>query len=317
MQARGSRTLGLLGLVVALATTAWVLARDGGAGPPGDREPEGGAHGPATRVVSLIPAATEILFAIGAGDRLVGRTRWGVHPPEAAAVPDVGDGIRPSLETVLAREPDLVVLVEGSDNRGVAGRLASFGVRTLALTHNTLDDLERNIDALGEAVGCEGSAARLVTRIRQDLERVAAARDGPPIRVYYDVWPDPPMTIGRGSYLDSLLTLSGGENVFGELAAPSPQVSLEAIVRADPDVVLYSAGGGAEAPGERPGWEHVPAVAAGRVARIDGDLVGRLGPRVGAAARELARAIRDAAPAPTAGPPTAAAAAPPPLACAP
>lgn len=295
MQARGSRILGLLAVAVALVAAAWALARSGDAGGAGDPGTPESPRDPVRRVVSLIPAATEILFAIGAGDRLVGRTRWGVHPPEAAAVPDVGDGIRPSLETVLAREPDLVVLAEGSDNRGVAARLAGLGVRTLALRHNTLGDLERNVRALGEAVGCEAGAAALVDRIRDDLERVAARGDGPPVRVYYDVWPDPPVTIGRGSYLDSLLTLAGAENVFGDLPAPSPQVSLESIVRADPDVVLYLPGGGAEPPGERPGWEHVPAVAAGRVARIDGDLVGRLGPQVGAAARELARALGDAA----------------------
>jgi len=287
MRSHGARILGTLALVAGVATAMWTVAR-GGDGAAAGSGPE---SAPARRVVSLIPAATEILFAIGAGDRLVGRTRWGLHPPEAAAVPDVGDGIRPSLEAVLAREPDLVVLVAGSDNRGVAERLGALGVRTLALTHNTLGDLERNVLALGAAVGCGGSAERLVRRIRDDLERLAASRPGPPVRVYYDVWSEPPMTIGRGSYLDSLLTLAGAENVFGGLAPPSPQVSIESIVRADPDLVLYSGAGGAEGPVGRPRWEHVPAVARGRVARIDGDLVGRLGPRVAEAARELARAV--------------------------
>lgn len=290
MRSRGSRILGILALSITAVAAAIALLRAGGA--PAFSDVAGsGDPAPATRVVSLIPAATEILFAIGAGERVVGRTRWGVHPPEAAAVADVGDGIRPSLEAVLARDPDLVVLVEGSDNRGVSGRLRSLGVRTLALTHNTLADLERNVRALGAAVGCEGGAARLAARIRADLADVAADREDPPVRVYYDVWPEPPMTIGRGSYIDSLLTLAGADNVFGELAPPSPQVSLEAIVRADPDLVLYSDTGGAAPPDRRPGWEHVPAIASGRVAPIDGDLVGRLGPRVGAAARELARAL--------------------------
>lgn len=290
MQARGTRIPALLALSAAIVAAAWALVRAGAARETAGPAPPMPAP-PVRRVVSLIPAATEILFAIGAGDRVVGRTHWGVHPAEAATVPDVGDGIRPSLEAVLARDPDLVVLVGGSDNRGVAARLEALGVRTMSLTHNTLADLDRNIRALGEAVGCAGSAARLLTRIRGGLARVAAERRGPPVRVYYDVWPDPPMTIGRGSYLDSLLTIAGAENVFGDLEAPSPQVSLEAIVRADPDRILYSAGSGADAPRARPGWEHVPAVAAGRVTRIDGDLVGRLGPRVAAAARELARAV--------------------------
>lgn len=290
MRSRGSRILGILALSITAVAAVWALLRTGGA-PASPDDTAAADPPPARRVVSLIPAATEILFAIGAGQRVVGRTRWGVHPLEAAAVADVGDGIRPSLEAVLARDPDLVVLVEGSDNRGVSGRLRSLGIRTLPLTHNTLTDLERNVRALGVAVGCEMGAARLIARIRDDLAAVAADREGPRVRVYYDVWPDPPMTIGRGSYIDSLLTLAGADNVFGDLAPPSPQVSLEAIVRADPDFVLYSDVGGAEPPNRRPGWEHVPAIAAGRVAPIDGDLVGRLGPRVGAAARDLARAL--------------------------
>lgn len=314
MRSRGSRTLVILALSIAVVAAAWTLVRAAATDAPASEPAATTSASPASRVVSLIPAATEILFAIGAGDRVVGRTRWGVHPPAAASIPNVGDGIRPALEAVLARDPDLVVVWEGNDNRGVAERLRTLGVRTLALTHNTLGDLERNVRALGEAVGCGHAATRLVSRIRRDLAAVAAGRTGAPVRVYYDIWPDPPMTVGRGSYLDSLLALAGAENVFGDLEPPSPQVSLEAIVRADPDLVLYSDAGGAEPPGDRAGWDHVPAIAAGRVAAIDGDLVGRLGPRVGAAARELARAVRGGPRESGSGP---AAPGPVPLSCAP
>lgn len=291
MRTPGSRLALIAGAVVALAASTYVLT---GHDPSPTSDPD--ASRAARRVVSLVPAATEILFAIGAGDRLVGRTHWGVHPPAARDVPDVGDGIRPSLEAVLARRPDLVVLVAGSDNAGVAERLEALGVRTLPITHNTLADLERNTRALGDAVGCRGSADLLARRVRAGLAAVARERPGRPVRVYYDVWPDPPMTIGRGSYLDSLLTLAGGRNVFGHLGAPSPQVSLEAIVRADPEVVVFSATSGGVPPDERPGWEHIPAVAAGHVAGVDGDLLGRLGPRVADAALQLARAIHGAPP---------------------
>ena len=248
------------------------------------------------RIVSLIPAATEILFALGAGDRVVGRTRWGVHPPEATAVPDVGDGVRPSLEVVLARNPDLVVLFEGLDTEGVAGRLEAVGVPTLSLRHNSLQDLHRNIRLLGEAVGCAASAAELSGRIERDLAAVAAATAGRErVDVYYDVWTDPPITIGRGSYLDSLLTIAGGRNVFGDLPAPSPEVGLEAIVFRDPDVIVHgrSAAPGSvdDPPGGREAWRTIRAVALGRIAVVDADLMGRLGPRAGDAARELAVAL--------------------------
>ena len=257
---------------------------------------------PASRVVSLIPAATEILFALGAGDRLVGRTRWGLHPAEAADIPDIGDGIRPSLEAIVARDPDLVIVFDGLDTEGLADRLAGLGVRTLPLRHNSLEDLERNVSLIGGAVGCAGSAASLNAGIRSQLSRVAAARPtGARVRVYYDVWIDPPMTIGRGSFLDSLITLAGGRNVFGDLAAPSPEVGLEAIVKRDPDLVLHPVSSSPTArpvaPGDRPGWRAIGAVSRGEVVTVDGDLLGRLGPRVGEAVAHLARAIAGRAPA--------------------
>jgi ABC-type Fe3+-hydroxamate transport system substrate-binding protein len=247
----------------------------------------------ARRIVSLIPAATEILFAIGAGDRLVGRTRWGIHPPTARGVPDVGDGIRPALELIVAQNPDLVILVSGADNAGVADRLRALRIPTLALQHNTLADLDRNILAIGEAAGCGASARRVRDRVRDDLSRlvrVTGPLDRP--RVYYDVWEAPPITIGGGSYLDALIDAAGGSNIFGDLNEPSPQVSLEAIVARSPQVLLFPVSGSEarerRAPVDRPGWSAIRAVADGRVHRTDGDLAHRLGPRIAEAALEMA-----------------------------
>lgn len=248
----------------------------------------------ARRIVSLVPAATEILFAIGAGDRLIGRTRWGVYPVAARSVPDIGDGIRPSLELVVARRPDLVILYSGADNTGVSERLADLDIPTLPLRHDTLADLYRNIVSLGEATGCTASARRLRRHVRDALSRVAASvasRDHP--RVYYDVWADPPITIGRGSYLDALIRTAGGVNIFHDLADPSPRVSLEAIAARRPDVVLHPVSRDEERspPAGRPGWTTIRAVASGSVRRIDGDLAHRLGPRVAEAALEIARVL--------------------------
>jgi len=285
--------LGALALLALAALATMVTWR-----PSSDEGPAagGGSDVPPQRVVSLMPAATEILFAIGAGDRLVGRTHWGVYPPAAAAVPDVGDGVRPSLESVLARGPDLVILFEGPDTRAAAERLEALGVPTLSLRHNSIPDLYRNIRRIGEAVGCPRSAERVAGRIEQELDGIAVAvGKGPRPTVYFDVWPDPPMTIGRGSYLDSLISLAGGRNAFGDLEQPSPVVALEAIVHRDPDLVIHAVSGLAadsrEAVADRPGWLAIPAVAAGRVATVDADLLGRLGPRVANAVRELAAVI--------------------------
>lgn len=286
-------TTGVLATAIGLVAAASVLIPAGD-----DRQPYLPASAtPARRIVSLIPAATEILFAIGAGDRLVGRTRWGIHPPEARGIPDVGDGVRPALEAVLARNPDLVVLFAGSDTEGARTRLDALRVPTLSLKHNTIEDLGRNVALLGEAVGCPLAAQRLIHQIREDVAAVSRATAGlHPIRVYYDVWPDPPMTVGRGSFLDSLISIAGGVNVFGDLSASAPQISLETVVHRDPDLIVHpvadAPGSRAIPPGDRPGWGSVRAVARGAVVRVDADLLGRLGPRLGDAAIELARALR-------------------------
>jgi ABC-type Fe3+-hydroxamate transport system substrate-binding protein len=249
---------------------------------------------PPRRIVSLLPAATEILFEIGAGRDLVGRTRFDSHPPEASEVPSVGDGVRPSVEMVVSRQPDLVILFAGPDSRAATDALRRIGVRVLALRHNTLADLHLNIERLGRVTGRDSAAARLSDRIRDDLGGIRrVTRELPEHSVYYDAWWHPPITIGGGSYLDSLITLAGGRNVFGDLASPSPQVSLEAIVARDPEIILYPVHRGAErAPiPDRPGWEVLGAVREDRIRVFDGEIVVRLGPRIADGLRELARAI--------------------------
>ncbi len=251
---------------------------------------------PVRRIVSLLPAATEILFALGAGDRLVGRTRFDDVPPEAREVPSVGDGMRPSVELVVARRPELVILYAGADNAASLRQLERAGLSVLAVRHDRLEDLGRNIRRLGRLTGCERAAEALRRSIDEGLRRVERATAPLPVRrVYYEVWPDPPITVGRGSFLDTLVRIAGGRNVFGDLSAPSPQVSLEAIALRRPEVVLWAVPAGeapsVPPPAERPGWRTVPAVRDAAVRRVDADLVHRLGPRLPDAAAALARAI--------------------------
>ncbi len=249
---------------------------------------------PADRVVSLIPAATEILFALGSGDRLVGRTRYGTHPPAARTVPSVGEGIRPSAEEVVDRRPDAVVVYAGQANTGSIRRFEELDVPLLALEHNTIPQLMANISRLGTLTGREPAADSLVAAIRKRLEMVARVVEGRRrVPVYYDLWPDPPRTVGAGSYLDSLITLAGGRNVFGDLEAPSPRVSLETVVERRPAVVVAPRGGGGERPppAERPGWGKLEAVEGDDVVAVDAELLDRLGPRLGEAAAHLAAAL--------------------------
>lgn len=251
---------------------------------------------PPRRIVSLVPTATEILFALGAGERLVGRTRYGVHPPEARRVPSVGEGVRPSEERVVDVRPDVVVLFAGRTNAATARRFRDLGLRVLGIVHNDFADLERNVERLGRLTGRRGQADSLLRVVRCGMAAVASLTDTLPRRtVYYDLWWRPARTVGRGSHIDSLISVAGGRNVFSDLRAPSSQVNLETILDRDPEVILRPEGssrsGGAVPPGERPGWDHLEAVREGRIRRVDADLVHRLGPRVGEAAAEVAAAI--------------------------
>ncbi len=266
---------------------------------PGERQPDVAsyfAEDPPERIVSLIPATTEILFALGAGSRLVGRTHWGTRPPEARHVPNVGNGIPPSIEAVVAREPDLVVMYGSQTTQPAADRLSELGIPVLFIRHDTIDDLKRNVRVLGRIVGCPEGGELLAAHIDRSLAEVAdATRDLPPVRVYYDAWADPPITIGRGSYLNELISAAGGENVFGDLQAPSPRVSLEAIVGRDPDRILVAVPGDAldEDPGlgARPGWGEIPAVRDGRISTLDMSLISRLGPGLADAAWSMAHTL--------------------------
>ena len=249
---------------------------------------------PPTRIVSLVPAITELLYALGEGDRLVGRSVWDDQPGQVLSVPSVGDALRADAERVLARNPDLVILYAGSDNARSVAQFEHLGVPALAIRIDDLADLRRNTLRLGALLDRDERAIELWAAIDRELEAVGAATAGlehPDI--YYDVaWP-PAITVGSGSYLDTLIVIAGGRNIFHDLGSPSPQVSLEAIVARAPDIVLLpgGAGGGSAAPDQRPGWNAVAAVRDGNTRTVDAGLLHRLGPRIGEAARSLARVL--------------------------
>ncbi|HET9275018.1 MAG TPA: helical backbone metal receptor, partial [Gemmatimonadales bacterium] len=191
---------------------------------------------PPRRVVSLIPAATELLFALGEGGRLVGRTTWCDWPAEAARVPDLGNGIDPSIEAVLGANPDLVLLYRSGSNRAAAERLRGLGVPVLELDFNSLADFRRITRLVGSVLGAARSADSLLAAFDRALEAAAPAPAAAPPTVFILVWDRPPITLGRGSFLSEIVALAGARNVFDDRAAPSGPVSIEAVARRDPDL---------------------------------------------------------------------------------
>src|SRR5438046_3471107 len=173
---------------------------------------------PAQRVVSLLPSFTEILFAIGAGDRIVGRTQWCDYPLAALEIPSVGDGLPPNIEAVMARRPDLVVLYNAGPNVTAAKQLERAGIQTVLIDLNRLEDLGPAARTLGRLTGRQAQAESLAIVLDS-----LAGRPPPPstTSLAFIVWHNPPIILRHGSYLDQLATQAGARNVFSDVAAPS------------------------------------------------------------------------------------------------
>jgi len=250
---------------------------------------------PARRVVSLLPSFTEVLFAVGAGDRLVGRTAWCDYPPAALAVPSVGDGMPPSVEAVAARRPDLVVLYRSGPNATAAAQLERLGIRTVLFDLNRLEDLGPAARRLGALTGRSAAGDSLARAMDSVTSQRAQSPTPSSKSLVFLVWDNPPIVIGAGSYLDQLAGLAGARNVFHDIATPSAQVSIETIAARNPDFVAVLSDSGLR-PGyaDRPECRVVPAVRRGRFLTLPGTLFGRPGPRAAEAVRELRRRLEAA-----------------------
>lgn len=231
--------------------------------------PERGA--PYERVVSLAPSITELLFAVGAGPAVVGRTRWASDPPEVLAVPSVGDGLDPNVEAVAARLPDLVILYDSPANAGAVAQLRQLGIETVAFRMDRLDDVARGARLFGTLIGVSDVAEEVAARFATALDsarRVPRPADRP--RVLILSWDQPPIVIGTGSFQSELLDLAGAENVFADITVPSGQVTIESIAERDPDFVLLTGGISDPSWGSRPEWQVVLAVRERRFVVVDG-----------------------------------------------
>jgi iron complex transport system substrate-binding protein len=251
-------------------------------------------HAP-RRIVSLNPATTEILFAIGAGPRLVGRSEYDVFPDSARLVPSVGAALRPNIESVLATRPDLVVLYASQDNRPAGERFRQAGIQTVAFKNDSIEQFARDARLLGRVTGDSARAATLVDSVMATLARVRAATANlPRPTVLIHAWDRPIIVIGGGSFLSELLDIAGARNVYADIKTPSATVTLEDIVTRNPDYVMASP---VSAPKLRASesWNAVPAVRAGKLLVYDTTLVGRPSVLLGAGAVSLANLIHPGA----------------------
>jgi ABC-type Fe3+-hydroxamate transport system substrate-binding protein len=249
---------------------------------------------PAHRIVSLNPAATELLFAIGAGGSVIGRTTWCDYPPEARAVPSLGDGINPNLEAIVARKPDLVLLYTSGQNADAVRRLRDLGIPALRFRTDSLSDVPRLARVFGRLTGQETSADSLAGAFAVELASATAPAAARRPTVFLLVWDQPPMTVGRGSFLTELIERAGGENLFADIRSSSAPVSIEAVAARNPDVILVL---GKEPPpfADRPEWKVVRAVRERRFVPASGSEFSRPSPRAPGAIRKLHDQLAEAA----------------------
>ena len=260
------------------------------------------ATGEAHRVVSLAPAFTETLIALGAGDRVVGIGKYDPEIPGRADVPRLGDAMSVDLESLTALSPDLVLV----NAQVLADRLAPVAsrIRVVELPTDRLDDALRAVDAIARLTGRAEAGASLRAKVVQSLDaarsRAAARREKGkrPPRVLVVVQRRPYYTAGAGSFVDDLLRAVGAENVFGDVAQPWPTVSEESIVARAPEVVLDASVGDVDTEegraARRRDWERlstIPAVKSGRVQVIREDAIFRAGPRIPEALATLERLL--------------------------
>jgi iron complex transport system substrate-binding protein len=244
-----------------------------------------------SRIVSLNPATTEIFFTLGAGPRLIGRTRYDLWPDSARFVPDLGNGINPNVEAILGARPDLVVLYASQDNRAAAARLMDSGVNTVSLKNDHISDFARTTMLLGAILHDTARAKTVRDSVKHTLDRVqVATRDVSRPKVFWHIWDAPLITVGSGSFMDELVNIAGGTNVYADIHGPSGEITLEDVARRDPDFILAGPIG-AHAIAADPRWRIVRAAREHKVLVVDTTIVARPAVRLGEAAVSLARLI--------------------------
>ena len=251
---------------------------------------------PARRIVSLAPHVTELLYAAGGGDRIVGTVSYSDYPPQARDLPRVGDNKALDLERIAALKPDLIVVWRHGNAQKQTDRLRALGLPLFYSEPRKLESIPENLEKLGKLMDTGPVATRAAADFRQQVETLRKTyANRPPVTVFYQVWQQPLMTLNGQHMVSDMLALCGGRNLFGNEPPLVPTVSVEAVVAGNPEAMM-TAGLGATRP-DKPladfsmweKWKSVTAVARNNLFIIDGDLVNRAGPRVVQGAAQICK----------------------------
>lgn len=245
-----------------------------------------------SRVVSLAPSVTEMLFAIGAGAQVVGVTQFCDYPPEASQKAKIGYA-NPNIETLVALQPDLIVAPQEYLKPDLIGKLEQLKIPVFILADRMVEDVLAHIQTFGRMLDRSTEATALGMDLRQQIARIKSrTQDAAPVRVLYVLNSEPLITVGPGSYIDQLIGLAGGINVAAKSAAAYPRLSMEVVLQENPDILLFPVGT-AEGISESEQqawrkWSTLTAVKRNNLRQIPADLLNRPGPRIGKALELLA-----------------------------
>jgi iron complex transport system substrate-binding protein len=249
------------------------------------------------RIISLAPSNTQIVFALGEGNKVVGVTDYDHYPYDFSAwiaagnMTSVGGFSTPNKETIASLNPDLILATTINDPDVVT--LRNLGYNVLVLNPNDVNGVFHDISLVGKATGAEQNATTLINSINDQInaiaDKIAAANESKPL-VYYEVWTPPLMSAGSTSFINDVIAKAGGQNIFENESQQYPSVSSETVVQKNPDVILLPTDmanvgeepfyGSVAAVKDRPGWGSISAVQNNRVVVVDGDLFAEAGPRI-------------------------------------
>jgi len=238
---------------------------------------------PARRIVSLAPHVTELLYAAGAGEHIVGTVEYSDYPPAAKALPRVGDNERLDLERILAMHPDVIVVwLHGSAQRQL-DQLRRLGIPMYYSEPKKLADIGPAVEALGRLAGTGAVAVAVARQYREHLARLSAANAGKrEVRMFFQIWDQPVLTVNRTHLISDAMRVCGGRNVFAALPALVPTVGAEAVIAANPEAIIATGADAARPPwlDDWKRWPNIAAVKQGNLFFVQPDLITRLSPRV-------------------------------------
>ncbi|MGB9839404.1 ABC transporter substrate-binding protein [Thermovenabulum sp.] len=252
------------------------------------------------RIISLSPSNTEILFALGLGDKVVGVTNYCDYPEEAKSKEKIGDFSNPNIEKIISLNPDLVLATTMHEKP--VKRLEELKIPVIVLEPKNLEDMLDSLILVGKATGREKNAIELVDSLKKRIdavkEKVSSLPEDKKPTVFYELWPSPITTVGPGTFVDDLITKAGGKNIASDSDKPYPVYGQEVIIAKNPDIIIFShhgTNGTNEQTKEdivkRPGWSNINAVKNDKVFYVDENIIQRPTPRLVDGLEQFAKII--------------------------